>query len=68
MRKTVLDLGSTSIRVAFDTSKPDGMSLKKVDPSKMDELGWKARTPLREGLQKVYCWFLTNNISKNNKL
>ena len=53
-------------RLAFDTSKPDGMPLKKVDTSKMDALGWKARTPLREGLQKVYCWFLTNNISKNN--
>ena len=54
-------------RLAFDTSKPDGMTLKKVDTSKIDALGWKARTPLREGLQKVYCWFLTNNISKNNK-
>lgn len=54
-------------RLAFDTSKPDGMPLKKVDTSKMDALGWKARTPLREGLQKVYCWFLTNNIFKNNK-
>lgn len=54
-------------RLAFDTSKPDGMPLKKVDTSKMDALGWKARTPLREGLQKVYCWFLTNNISKNIK-
>ena len=54
-------------RLAFDTSKPDGMLLKKVDASKMDTYGWKARTPLREGLQKVYCWFLTNNISKNNK-
>jgi GDP-L-fucose synthase len=54
-------------RLAFDTSKPDGMSLKKVDTSKMDSYGWKAPTPLREGLQKVYCWFLTNNISNNNK-
>ena len=54
-------------RVTFDTSKPDGMPLKKVDTSKMDAYGWKARTTLREGLQKVYCWFLTNNISKNNE-
>ena len=54
-------------RLNFDTSKPDGMLLKKVDTSKMDVLGWKAPTPLREGLQKVYGWFLTNNISKNNK-
>ena len=54
-------------RLAFDTSKPDGMPLKKVDTSKMDALGWKARTPLREGLQKVYCWFLKNKIPNNNK-
>jgi len=54
-------------RLTFNTSKPDGVPLKKVDTSKMDALGWKSRTPLREGLQKVYCWFLTNNISKNNK-
>ena len=54
-------------RLTFNTSKPDGVPLKKVDTSKMDALGWKSRTPLKEGLQKVYCWFLTNNISKNNK-
>lgn len=53
-------------RLAFDTSKPGGMTLKKVNASKMDTYGRKACTPLREGLQKVYCWFLTNNISKNN--
>ena len=53
--------------LTFDTSKPDGMPLKKVDTSIMDSLGWKAQTPLRKGLQKVYCWFLTNNISENNK-
>lgn len=54
-------------RLAIDTSKPDGMPLKKVDTSKMDAISLKVRTPLKEGLQKVYCWFLTNNISKNNK-
>ena len=54
-------------RLAFDTSKPDGMPLKKVDTSKMDALGWKASTPFRAGLKKVCQWFLSNNISKNNK-
>jgi len=52
--------------VAFDASKPDGMALKKVDTSTIEVYGWKALTTPREGLQKVYCWFLTNNISKNN--
>ena len=32
-------------RLAFDTSKPDGMPLKKVDTSKKDALGWGAPTP-----------------------
>ena len=28
--------------LTFETSKPDGMPLKKVDTSKMDALGWEA--------------------------
>ena len=52
-------------RLAFDTSKPDGMPLKKVDTSKMDALGWKASTPLESGLKIVYKWFLSSNIFQN---
>ena len=32
-------------RLAFDTSKPDVMPLKKVVTSKLDALGWKSSTP-----------------------
>jgi GDP-L-fucose synthase len=52
--------------LVFDTSKPDGMPLKKVDTSKMDALGWKSSTSLREGLNTVYQWYLSNNVSQNN--
>ena len=52
--------------LTFETSKPDGMPLKKVDTSKMDALGWEASTPYRVGLKTVYQWFLSNNIHQNN--
>ena len=56
---------SKAFSAVFDTSKPDGMPLKKVDTLKMDALGWSARTHLRDGLKTVYHWFLSNNTNQN---
>ena len=44
--------------LTFETSKTDGMPLKKVVTSKLNALGWKTSTPFRAGLNKVYQWFL----------
>jgi GDP-L-fucose synthase len=44
----------------FDTSKPDGTPRRYLDTTKINELGWKAKTPLKEGLQKMYDWFMQN--------
>lgn len=44
----------------FDTSKPDGTPRKLLDVSRLQALGWEAKTGLREGLQKTYAWFLEN--------
>ena len=46
--------------LVYDTSKPDGTPRKVLDISRISMLGWKARTSLREGLEKTYQWFLTN--------
>jgi len=46
--------------VLFDTSKPDGTPLKKLDLNKMTTLGWKAQIPLRDGLTTYYQWYLDN--------
>ena len=43
--------------VQFDASKPDGTPRKLVDVSRMQSLGWRAATPLLEGLQQTYTWF-----------
>jgi GDP-L-fucose synthase len=45
-------------KIVFDPSKPDGMPRKLLDISRLTALGWKSRTPLREGLRKTYTDFL----------
>lgn len=37
-----------------DLSKPDGMKRKLLDVSKINNLGWKARISLREGIEVTY--------------
>ena len=41
----------------FDDTKPDGMLYKLLDISKMNKLGWLAKTDLKNGLKKTYTWF-----------
>ncbi|HEX4410999.1 MAG TPA: GDP-L-fucose synthase [Xanthobacteraceae bacterium] len=43
----------------FDTSRPDGSQQKLLNVSHINLLGWRARTPLREGLTQMYGDFLT---------
>lgn len=43
-----------------DTTKPDGTPRKLLDVSKLHNLGWKHKTPLRGGIEKTYQWFLEN--------
>jgi GDP-L-fucose synthase len=44
--------------IVFDTTKPDGTPQKLLDLSKIHQLGWKAKTPLREGIRKTIQWYL----------
>jgi GDP-L-fucose synthase len=45
-------------RIVFDASKPDGTPRKLLDVSRLRELGWSPRIPLRDGIQSTYAWFL----------
>jgi GDP-L-fucose synthase len=45
-------------RIVFDASKPDGTPRKLLDVSKLRALGWKAHTPLPDGLRRAYAAFL----------
>jgi GDP-L-fucose synthase len=41
-----------------DSSKPDGTPRKLLDVSRINDLGWKAAVPLRDGIAATYQWFL----------
>ena len=49
-------------RIAFDPSRPDGAPRKLLDVSRLAALGWRAKTPLREGLKAAYADFCSRSM------
>ncbi|MCL8485118.1 GDP-L-fucose synthase [Bradyrhizobium denitrificans] len=45
-------------RISFDPSRPDGTPRKLLDVSRLAALGWRATTPLEEGIRLAYQAFL----------
>jgi len=41
-------------QIQWDTTKPDGTMKKVLDISRLQNLGWKPRISLKEGIQKTY--------------
>jgi GDP-L-fucose synthase len=58
--KLVAEIVGYQGRLVFDTSRPDGVPRKLLDSSKLNAMGWRARTPLREGLARTYEAFLAS--------
>ena len=52
--KLVADVVGYAGDITFDTSRPDGTPRKLLDVSRLTELGWTARTGLREGIAAAY--------------
>lgn len=46
--------------LTWDTTKPDGAPRKLLDVTKLNQLGWRPRISLREGIARTYDWFLKN--------
>ena len=47
-------------KINWDPSKPDGTPRKLLDVSKLENLGWKYKTELRDGIRLAYEDFLHN--------
>jgi len=45
-------------RFVYDLSKPVGMKQKVIDDTKLQKLGWKYKTSLKDGVQKTYDYYL----------
>ncbi len=47
-------------RLRYDHTKPDGTPRKLLDVAMLARLGWRARTPLTDGLRRTYRWYVEN--------
>ncbi|HPE99045.1 MAG TPA: GDP-L-fucose synthase [Bacteroidales bacterium] len=45
-------------KMVYDTTRPDGTPRKLLDVSRLHASGWKHKTTLKEGIEKVYQWYL----------
>jgi GDP-L-fucose synthase len=46
--------------VVRDATKPDGTPRKRLNTDRLEKLGWRASIGLRQGIESVYHWYLSN--------
>jgi len=52
------DAPDDACAIVWDHSKPNGTPRKLLDSSRVNALGWRATTPLEEGIQRAYADYL----------
>ncbi|WP_375313627.1 GDP-L-fucose synthase [Bradyrhizobium sp. A5] len=52
--RVVAEIVGYSGDIAFDSSRPDGTPRKLLDVSRLEKLGWRAKTSLHDGLKRAY--------------
>ncbi|WP_375314038.1 GDP-L-fucose synthase [Bradyrhizobium sp. A5] len=57
--RVVAEIVGYSGDIAFDSSRPDGTPRKLLDVSRLEKLGWRAKTSLHDGLKRAYEAYLT---------
>lgn len=60
LAQLVADVVGFEGRITTDPSKPDGTARKLMDVSRLDQMGWRARIGLEDGVAETYQWFLAN--------
>lgn len=60
LAKLISDVIDYKGKIEYDSSKPDGTPRKLMDVSRINSLGWKYKTELKDGIEKTYKWYLDN--------
>ncbi len=61
LAQTIQKIVGFNGEIKFDPTKPVGTPRKCMDVSKINNLGWKAKVGLEEGIARVYQWYLIQN-------
>ena len=62
LAETVKEIVGFEGTLTFDITKPDGTPRKLLDVSKLESLGWKYHTELKEGIKLAYEDFLNSEV------
>jgi GDP-L-fucose synthase len=60
LAETIMEVVGYEGKLTFNTNMPDGTPRKLLDVTKLHNLGWKHKTELKEGIEKTYEDFLSN--------
>lgn len=58
LTELIADVVGYKGKVVWDSEKPNGTPRKLLDVSRLNQLGWHARIPLRDGIASTYEWYL----------
>ena len=58
LAEMVRDVVHPGAELHFDASKPDGTPRKLLNVHRLEALGWRASTPLQEGIRSTYRWYV----------
>jgi GDP-L-fucose synthase len=58
LAETIRNVVHPTATLAFDATKPDGTPRKLLDVSRLHALGWSHSTPLDQGIEDTYRWYL----------
>ncbi|RMD76664.1 GDP-L-fucose synthase [Candidatus Dojkabacteria bacterium] len=58
--KMIVEITGYKGKIEFDHTKPDGTPRRYLDTSKINNLGWKPKYTLYEGLTIMYQWMVQN--------
>lgn len=58
LAETIKQVVSYQGNLYFNSNKPDGTMRKLTDPSKLHDLGWHHKVELKEGISRIYEWYV----------
>jgi GDP-L-fucose synthase len=67
LAKMICEVVGFAGELEWDRAQPDGTPRKLLDVSRITELGWKPKMPLRDGIARTYEWFLQNYVPQGKR-